>query len=325
MMRRIAALGAGLFIALAAQAQPQGGSTPWPARPVRIIVPWAPGGQTDAEARLLAQKLGEHFNQAFVVENRPGGGGMIGTDAVAKSPPDGYTLVFTSASISVNSTLMARQFKLDPARDLTPIVWAASEPLVLTVPAALKAKTVTELVALSKSSKAGLNGAYNGSGTTSQIALEMLKQQTGANITAVPYKGGGPSTMALLAGEIDLCFATLSTVKPYIENGKLRGLAVSTKRPSNIFPDLPTMAATYPDFESDNWFGLLGPRAMPADVVRALNGAAVQALRTEELRKIITQGGGEVIASSPEQFRRHLETEVERYARIIKAGNIRSE
>ncbi len=324
MMKRIAALFALLSIALSAQAQAAGAAT-WPSRSVRIIVPWAPGGQTDAEARLLAQKLGEHFKQAFVVENRPGGGGMIGTDAVAKSAPDGYTLVFTSASISVNSTLMARQFKLDPARDLTPIIWAASEPLVLTVPATLKAGTVAELVALSKSSKTGLNGAFNGQGTTSQIALEMLKQQTGANITPVPYKGGGPSTMALLAGEIDLCFATLTTVKPYIESGKLKGLAVSTARRSPVFPDLPTMAATYPDFESDNWFGLLGPRGMPTDVVRKLNAAAVQALRTDELRKTITQGGGEVIASSPEAFRQHLVTEVERYARIIKAGNITAE
>jgi tripartite-type tricarboxylate transporter receptor subunit TctC len=297
----------------------------WPVKTVRIVVPWAPGGQTDAVARLLATKFGERFKQAFVVENRPGGGGMIGSDAVARAPADGYTLLFTSASISVNSTLMAAQYKLDPAHDLTPIVWAASEPLVLTVPAASKARTVAELVEISKASKSGLNGAYNGGGTTSQIALEMLKQQAGANIMSIPYKGGGPSTIALIAGEIDLCFATLATVKPQIESGKLRGLAVSTAKPSSALPALPTMTATYPGFESDNWFGLLGPRGLPADIVEKLNSTAVEALRSGEVYDIITKAGGEVIASTPEQFSRHLVDESARYAQVIKAGNMKPE
>lgn len=297
----------------------------WPSKTVRIVVPWAPGGQTDAVARLLATKFGEHFHQPFVVENRPGAGGMIGSDAVSKAAPDGYTLLFTSASISVNSTLMADQYKLDPAKDLTPIVWAASEPLVLTVPANSKAKNVAELVALSKASKSGLNGAYNGSGTTSQIALEMLKQQAGANIMSIPYKGGGPSTVALMSGQIDLCFATQATVKPLIDTGKLRGLAVSTAKPSSVLPDLPTMSATYPGFESDNWFGLLGPKGLPADIVQKLNATAVQALRSGDVHDIIVKAGGEVIASSPQEFTRHLTEESARYAKVIKAGNIKPE
>ncbi len=297
----------------------------WPDKTVRIILPFAPGGQTDAVARIVATKLGEKFHQPFVVENRPGGGGMVATEFVARAAPDGYTLVFTSASISVNTTLLAGQFKFDPVKDLTPIIWAASEPLVLVVPAALKAQNVTELVAMSKTSKNGLNGAFNGSGTTSQVALEMFRQQTGARLTPVPYKGGGPSALALLAGEVDLCFATLATVKPHIDTGKLRALAVTTARPSSVLPGVPTMMATYPDFESDNWFGLMGPRGVPAEVVKKLNAAASEALKAPDSRATIGKTGGEVVASSPEEFAKHLDVEINRYAKVIKAGNIKPE
>ena len=297
----------------------------WPEKGVRIILPFAPGGQTDAVARLLATKLRDKFNQPFTVENRPGGGGMVATEMVARSPADGYTLVFTSASISVNTTLLAGQFKFDPVKDLAPIIWAASEPLALVVPVALKAQNVAELVALSKASANGLNGAFNGSGTTSQIALEMLKQQSGAKITSVPYKGGGPSTLALLAGEVDLCFATLATVKPHIDAGKLRALAVTTAKPSGVLPGVPTMMATYPDFEADNWFGLMGPRGIPADVMKKLNAAAVEALQSPDSRATISKTGGEVVASTPEQFARHMGDEIARYAKVIRTANIKPE
>ncbi len=319
MIKKLCAIAALALIPLQAMAQD------WPARPVRIIVPWAPGGQTDAVARLLAQRFGQAFGQSFVVENRPGAGGMIGSDAVAKAAADGYTLLFTSASISVNSTLMADKFKLDPLRDLTPIIWAASEPLILTVPAALPARSVAELVALSKTGDKGLSGGYNGAGTTSQIALEMLKQQAGAHLVTIPYKGGGPSTVALLAGDIDLCFATLATVKPLIENGKLRALGISTAQRSSVFPDLPTLASSYPDFEADNWFGLFGPAGLPAAIVGRLNSTAARALRSEDVYSRITQAGGEVIASTPEQFSGHLREEMARYAKVIKASNMQAE
>jgi tripartite-type tricarboxylate transporter receptor subunit TctC len=316
------------LVPLAAMSQqaPSGkGGQAWPNHTVRIIIPWAPGGQTDAVGRLLAAEFGKKFGQAFVVENRAGAGGMIGADYVAKQPADGYTLLFTSASISVNSTLMSRQFKLDPVKDLTPIVWAASEPLLLTVPANSKAKSVAELVQLSKSSGKGLSGAYNGSGTTSQVALEMLKQQAGANLVTIPYKGGGPSTVALLAGEIDLCFATLGTVRPLIQEGKLHALAVSTAKPSSVFPDLPTMKSTYPDFESDNWFGLFGPAGLPPEIVGQLNAAAVAALKSPEIFDRITKAGGEVVASSPQEFKDHLASEIARYAKVIKASDMKPE
>ncbi len=319
MIRKLCAIAALAMIPLYA------GAADWPERPVRMIVPWAPGGQTDAVARLLAQRFGQDFGQPFIVENRPGAGGMIGSNSVMQSEADGYTLLFTSASISVNSTLMADKFKLNPVKDLTPVIWAASEPLILTVPAELPVQSVAELVALSHRNDKGLSGGYNGSGTTSQVALEMLKQQAGANIVTIPYKGGGPSTVALMAGDIDLCFATLATVKPMIETGKLRALATSTPKAPRVLPDLPTLGATYPEFEADNWFGLFGPAGLPAPIVQALNRSAVGVLRAPETLDRITKAGGEVVASSPEQFSRHLEKEMKRYEKVIHASQMRPE
>jgi tripartite-type tricarboxylate transporter receptor subunit TctC len=297
----------------------------WPTKPVRIIVPFAPGGTTDTVARLIARKYTDNLKQSFVVDNRAGAGGMIGADLVAKAPPDGYLILFTSASISVNSTLMASQFKLDPTRDLSAVLWAASVPLVLTLHPSVPAKTVKELIDLSKRSKNGLNGAHNGSGTTSQIALEMLRQQTGARVEPVAYKGGGPSTIALLSGESDLCFSTLATVKPHIEAGRLRGIAVTTRKPSSVFPKLPTMASMYPEFESDNWFGMFGPPGLSRDIVGKLNTIGADGLRSPEVREVIAKDGGDVVASTPEQLAQHLAAEIKRYAKVIRAGNIKPE
>jgi len=226
----------------------------WPVRPARVVVPFAPGGSTDLQARLLAKKFSESLGQAFVVDNRAGASGMIGTEQVARAPADGYTLLFTSASLSVNATLFAGKIKFDPVRDLAPVVWTSSVPLVLALHPSVPARSVKDLVALSLKEKKGLNGGHNGSGTTSHIALEMFRQQTGAKLESIGYKGGGPGTIAILSGEIDFTFSTLTTVKSHVESGRLRGLAVTTAKPSSVLPKLPTMASVYPGFESDNWF-----------------------------------------------------------------------
>lgn len=297
----------------------------WPAKPVRIIVPFAPGGSTDLQARLLAKKYSDSLGQSFVVDNRAGAAGMIGTEMVARAPADGYTLLFTSASLSVNITLLGSQFKFDPLKDLAPVVWTSSVPLVLTVHPSVPAKTVKDLVAISKRDKRGLNGGHNGSGTTSHIALEMFRQQTGANLESIGYKGGGPTTIALLSGEIDFTFSTLTTVKPHIDARRIRGLAVSTKKRSGVFPDLPTMDSMYPGFESDNWFGLFVPAGVPKEIVARLNGLALDALKAPEMREVIAKDGGDIVGSTPEELGSHLRSEVERYAKVIKAGNIKAE
>ena len=295
----------------------------WPAKVVRIVVPFPPGGTTDTLARLLAKRYTDALGQAFVVENRTGASGMIGTEAVARGPADGYTLLFTSASLSVNTTLFAGKFNFDPVKDLAPVIWAASTPLLLTSHPSVPARSVTELVELSKRQKGGLNGGHNGGGTTAHIALEMFAQHAGAKFVQIPYKGGGPTTIALLSGEIDLCFSSLSTVKPHIESGRLRGLAVTTRKPSSVFPRLPTMDSMYPGFESDNWYSMFAPAATPKDIVAKLQALAAAALKSQELREFMTREGGEIVASTPEELGAHLRGEIARYAKVIRAGNIK--
>lgn len=297
----------------------------WPAKAVRIIVPQPPGGTTDLQARLLAKKYTESLGQAFVVDNRAGASGMIGTEVVVRAPADGYTLLFTSASLSVSATLLAPKFKFDPLKDLAPVIWTSSVPLVLALHPSVPAKSVKELIALSKRTKKGLNGGHNGSGTTSHIALEMFRQQTGANLESIGYKGGGPATIAILSGEIDFTFSTLTTVKSHVESGRLRGLAVSTRKRSSVFPNLPTMDSIYPGFESDNWFGLFAPTGTPKEIVARLHSLALEALKASDLRDIIARDGGDVVGSTPEELGSHLKSEVTRYAKVIKAGKITAE
>lgn len=304
---------------------PTASAQAWPAKTVRIVLPFAPGGSTDLQARLLAKKYTESLGQAFVVDNRAGASGMIGTEAVARAPADGYTLLFTSASLSVNTTLFASKIRFDPLKDLAPVIWTSSVPLVLTLHPSVPAKTVRELVALSKRSRKGLNGGHNGSGTTSHIALEMFRQQTGASFESIGYKGGGPSTIAILAGEIDCVFATLTTVKSHVESGRLRGIAVTTRKPSSVFPKMPTMDAIYPGFESDNWFGLFVPAGTPKEITGKLHAVALEALKAPDMRDIIAREGGDVIGSTPEELGAHLRSEIARYAKVIKAGNITAE
>lgn len=301
------------------------GAQTWPSKAARIVVPFAPGGSTDLQARLLAKKFTESLGQPFVVENRAGAGGMIGTEAVARGPADGYTLLFTSASLSVNITLLGSKFKFDALKDLSPVVWTSSVPLVLAIHPSVPAKTVKDLVALSKRDKRGLNGGHNGAGTTSHIALEMFRQMTGVQAESIGYKGGGPGTIALLSGEIDFTFSTLTTVKPQLEAGRLRGLAVSTKKRSSVFPDLPTMDSIYPGFESDNWFGLFAPTGVSRDIIARLNALSLEALRGAEMRDIIAKDGGDVVGSSPDELGAHLRSEVSRYAPVIKDGNIKAD
>ena len=281
-----------------------------------------PGGTTDLTARLLAKKYSDALGQTFLVDNRPGASSMIGTELVIRSPADGYTLFLSSASLSVNATLFGAKYKFDPMRDLSPIIWTSSVPLVLTLHPSVPAKSVKELAALSKRTRKGLNGGHNGAGTTSHIALEMFRQMTGAAIESIGYKGGGPTTIAMLSGEIDFTFSTLSTVKSHVESGRLRGLAVTTQKPSRVFPSLPTMDSMYPGFESDNWFGLFAPAGISKEIVGRLHSLSAEALRSPELRDVIAKDGGEIVASSPEQLGAHLRSEIARYAKVIKAGNI---
>jgi len=297
----------------------------WPSKPVRIIVPFAAGGASDTQGRLLARSFTETFKRQFVVENRTGAAGSIGAEFVVRAPADGYTLLFTTAALSVNAALYGSKQKFDATKDLTPVIWASSVPLVLNIHPSVPVKSVKELVSLSKRHKSGLNGGHHGSGATNQIAIEMLVQQAGAIIVQVPYKGGTPSTIALLSGEVDFVFSTMTTVVPYLQSGRLRGLAVSTKKRSSIFPDMPTMDSIYPGFESDNWFGMFAPAGTPKEIISRLHASATEALKSPEFRNLIAQAGGDVAGGSPEELGIHLQNEITRYTKVIKTGNIKAQ
>lgn len=293
----------------------------WPTKPVRIIVPFGAGGGTDIQARLLGKYFNDSLKQTFLVDNRAGAGGLIGAELAVQSPPDGNTILFTTASLSVNVTLYAKRIKFDPLKDLTPVSWISSTPLVLIEHPSVPAKSVKELVALAK--KTGkMNAGSNGAGTTSHLSIEMLKQATGINVAHIPYKGGGPAAAALLSGETDFLFATGPVAMQHMKSGKVRGLAVTTKKKSSAFPDLPTMDSIYPGFESDNWYAMFFPKGTPKSIVDRLNSEIGKALKTKELQEFYKREALDAVVSTPAELEANFKREIERYAKIIKAGNI---
>jgi tripartite-type tricarboxylate transporter receptor subunit TctC len=293
----------------------------YPAKPVRIIIPFGAGGGTDIQGRLLAKKFFESMGQTFVVDNRAGASGLIGAEIAAKSPPDGYTILFTTASLSANVTLYAKRLKIDPLKDLEPVSWISSVPLVLVVHPSVPAKEVKSLVALAK--KTGkLNAGHNGAGTTSHLAIEMLKQSAGVEVAPIPYKGGGPSMTALIGGEVDFNFATALTVMPQLKAGKVRALAVTTAKPSGAFPELPTMLSIYPGFDVDNWYAMFLPAGTPKTLVDKVNGEIRKALQARDVREFMEREGADPVASSPEELNALFKREIDKYAKVIKAANI---
>ncbi len=291
----------------------------YPVRPIRIIVPFVPGGATDILARLLSARFHEAFGQVATVENRAGAGGTIGAEIVARSPADGYTLLMTSASLAVNVTLYPKT-PYDARKDLVPIVHVASSPIVLTVHPSVPARTVKELVALSKSRKEGLNFGSNGAGTTSHLAGVMLSQMAGLKITEIHYKGAGSSMIALVSGETDIALPAVTSGRPHIAAGRLRGLAITTKRKSSVLPDLPTLDSMYPGFDIDNWFALFAPAVVPPIVVTKIHAESVKGLQHADMKAWITREGAEPVGSSTAEFAAFFRSEIEKYAKIVKAS-----
>jgi tripartite-type tricarboxylate transporter receptor subunit TctC len=293
----------------------------WPSKGVRIVVPFGSGGGTDIQARLLGRKFQESMGQTFVVDNRSGASGLTGADIVAKAPPDGYTLLFTTASLAVNVSLY-KKIAFDPVKDLVPVSWVSSVPLVLVVHPNVPARNVRDLIALAKRSAVRMNVASNGSGTTSHLAIEMLRQMARVEVAHIPYKGSGATMIALLSGEVDFWFGPALAVQPLIKQGKVRPLAVTTRKRSSAFPDLPTMDSIHPGFESDNWYAMFLPAGTPQEIVSKLNAEILKALKALDVREFITKEGGDLVGSSPEELAKYFQREVAKYAKLIKAGNI---
>ena len=296
----------------------------WPQRAVRVIVPFQPGGGTDTQSRLLAKKLTESLKQSFVIDNRSGAGGLIGAELVAKAPPDGHTLLFTTASLSVQVTL-EKKLAFDPVKDLAPVSLFSSAPLVLVVHPSVPAKTVPELVALAKKSKSKLNAASNGSGTTSHLAIEMLKQAAGIDLVHVPYKGGGPAVTAMMAGEVDLRFSGQLAVLPHVRSGRVRAIAIASTRRSTLMPEVPTLASYYPGFDADNWYAMFAPAGVSKDIVARLHAEIVKVLKAPDMRETIAKDGAEPIGSTPDELAAYFRKEADKYAKVIRAAKITPE
>jgi tripartite-type tricarboxylate transporter receptor subunit TctC len=309
-----------------AQAPGAASAGAWPARSVRIIVPSGPGGGLDIQGRTLSKKFYESTGQRFLIDNRPGAGTMLGTEIAAKSAPDGYTILFTTAALAVNVALTAKTaIAFDPIKDLTPVIWVSSTPLMLATHPSVPAKSVKDLVALAKARKGGMNASSTGSGTASHLTLEMFKQAAGVQFTHVPYNGGGPSTAAVISGEVDFTFTTILSVYPQVKAGRLRGLAVTTARRSSVAPELPAMAEFFPGVESDNWYALFAPAGTPKEIVERLRAETLKALKSPEVLEYLKKDGADPVGSTPEELGAMLRREVERYTKIVSRSNLKPE
>ncbi len=295
----------------------------YPDKPVRLIVPFSTGGGTDIQARLLSQKMRDDLKQQVIVDNRTGAGGLIGADLVVQSPPDGYTVLFTTATIAVNTTLQKENMKFDATKDLEPVVWVSSAPLVLVTHPSVPAKTAQELAALSQRTPAGLNMGGNTPGSTSHLSAEMFKQFAKAKGTTILYKGGGPATLGVATGEIDMLFATAPSSMPHINAKRLRALAVTTPKRASALPDLPTMDSIYPGFVSDNWYVMFMPARSPKDAIAKINASVKKALGAKEVSAFYSKQGIDPVGGSPAELTELVKREIVKYRKIITDGNIR--
>ncbi len=296
----------------------------YPAKPVKIVVPFPPGGPTDVVGRFVAAKLSEAFNQQFVVENRAGAGGTVGSEAVAQAGPDGYTLLYGSTSTLAMAPSLYRKLGYDPRKSFAPISLVSSGPLLVAVNAGLPAQTLAQLIALAKDRPGALNYGSAGNATPPHLAAELFKSLSGTQLTHVPYKGGGPALQAAASGEVQVIFEGIVTLAPQIRAGRLRALALTGAARDASLPDVPTVAeAGLPAFQVSFWSGLVAPAGTPVEVVNALNGALRRALSDAEARDTLTRFGLAPAASSPAEFARFIDSEIVRWDKTVQASGAR--
>ena len=294
-------------------------------KPIRLIVPFPAGGATDLFARTLSQKMGERLGTSIVIDNKPGAGGSLGSDMAAKATADGQTLLFTTTSTHSIGPAIGAKLPYDTVRDFTPIAHVGNAPSIMLVPNSSPAKTVKEWIEYAKKNPGKLNYASSGNGTIVQLTAELFKAQAGVFVTHIPYKGTGLAIPDLVAGQLDVLFDSLSTGMPHVRDGRLRALAVTTLKRTPLAPDLPPVADTLPGFESSTWFGLYGPKGLPAEVVNRVNTAANQALSDPEVRAKLTTLGIEPVTSTPAQFAKMVADDQAKWKRIIAERKIVNE
>ena len=299
---------------------------PYPAKPIRMVVPFTPGGTTDILGRAIGQKIAEAFGQQVIIDNRPGAGGSIGAESVANSAPDGYTLMMGHiGTLAVNPSLYPR-LGYDPVKGFAPVAWVARVPNVLVVGNAVPAKSVKELVALARATPGSLNYGSGGNGSAAHLATEYFKLQTGTFLVHIPYRGTAPAVTDLIAGQISLMLTGGPAMLPQVKAGQLRALAVTSAKRMEAQPELPTIAESgYPGFEADQWYGVVAPAGTPADVVARLNGAINRALNAPELKQRLSGEGAEAVATTPQAFGALIAREIERWRPVLKAGNVKAD
>jgi tripartite-type tricarboxylate transporter receptor subunit TctC len=317
-------IGASVLLVATVPPKPAAGQE-YPSKPIRCIVPYAPGGSSDFLARVIGQKLAEAWGQQIVVDNRAGAAGNIGTDAAAKAPPDGYTLLLVASTITMNPSLYAK-LPFDAEKDLAPVTQILWQPWLLSIHPSLPVTNLKQLLALAKAKPGELNYASGGAGTSGHIAAELFASMAGVKLTHVPYRSLGPAGTALLTGEVQLVFQSPIAGLEHVRSGKIRGIGVSGRKRMAALPQVPTLAeGGLPGYDEGNWQGVFVPAQTPRAIVTKLNQELVRTLRTFEVTDQVRRVGGEVIASAPEEFSAVVRDDLKKYAALIKAVGIRAD
>jgi tripartite-type tricarboxylate transporter receptor subunit TctC len=296
----------------------------YPTKPVRLIVAFPAGGSTDIIGRLVAQKLSERLGQQVIVDNRGGAGGMIGTEIAARSNPDGYTLTMGTTSTHVIAPAAFPTVKYDPIKDFAPLTLVASTPYLLVVNPGVKANTLKDFIALMKAQPGKLNYASAGAGSTTHLAMEMLKLASGTDIVHVPYGGNGPAGLAVLGGQVQALFGSMPAVLPFAKAGKVRPLAVGTTKRSPALPDVPTVAESgFPGFEVSLWLGFFAPKGTPAPIVSRLQDELVKIAQSPEMKEQFERNGADPLTATPAELNKLMKSELDKYSKVIKQANIK--
>ena len=314
-----------LFLSIVALAGIPFAQAQYPGKPVRLIVPFPPGGGTDTLARIVGQKLGETLGQQVIIDNRPGAGTNIGAEIAARSAPDGYTVLMGNISHAINVTLYSK-LSYDLAKDFAPVSLLASTPNILVVHPSVPVKSVKELVALAKARPGQLDYASSGSGSSAHLAGELFLNMTGVKMTHVPYKGGGPAVIALVGGQCSVGFATTPSVVAHVKSGKMRGLAVTSAQRSPSTPELPTLnEAGVKGYEAGTWYGFLVPTGTSKEIIARLHAESIKLLKQSDVRQRLDNAGFEAIGNTPEEFGAYIRSEIEKWGKVVRTAGVRVE